>query len=298
MVPGDSGPPIWITARSCGSRAACNSPGCDCRKLGQQRVQHLHVVGGLERGGGDDRGAADLGEREFEFAQAIGRIDGDENEPGLGGGELRQRPFRPVQRPDADPRAAFEAEREKARGQRIDALGQFPPRPAHVMARRNQRLAIAPALRGLIEAAPDGVAQQRRVGDAADVAVGFVGQIVAPCVGSAYREIETLVHASRVPRRDPPACGGEERSTMPVSTPPSARCRHRARHRRRARSPQKLPGLGVDERQQLHQDHAGDVARRVDPEIGVGEAGPGEAAGAAAFRRLGGVDQEARAPIS
>src|SRR4029077_6663899 len=50
--------------------------------------------------------------------------------------------------------------------------------------------------------------------------------------------------------------------------------------------------LGVDERQQLHQDHAGDVARRVDPEIGVGEAGPGQAAGAAAFRRLGGVDQE------
>ena len=154
-----------------------------CRKLRQQRVQHLHVVGGLERGRGDDRRAADLGEREFEFAQAIGGIDGDENEPGLGGGKLRQRPFRPVQRPDADPRAALEAEREKARGQRIDAFGKFLPGPAHVMARRNQRLAIAPALRGLIEAAPDGVAEQRRVGDAADVAVGVVGQDRAsPCV--------------------------------------------------------------------------------------------------------------------
>jgi hypothetical protein len=53
----------------------------------------------------------------------------------------------------------------------------------------------------------------------------------------------------------------------------------------------------VRERQQLHQDHAGDVARRIDPEIGVGEAGPGEAAGAAAFRRLGGVDQEAEPPF-
>src|SRR5439155_27042543 len=29
--------------------------------------------------------------------------------------------------------------------------------------------------------------------------------------------------------------------------------------------------LRIGERQQLHQDHAGDVARRVDPEIGVGE---------------------------
>ena len=79
MVPGHAGPPIWITARSCGSRAACNSPGVRCREFRQQRVQHLHVVGGLERGRGDDRGASDLGQREFEFAEAIGGIDGDED---------------------------------------------------------------------------------------------------------------------------------------------------------------------------------------------------------------------------
>jgi len=42
--------------------------------------------------------------------------------------------------------------------------------------------------------------------------------------------------------------------------------------------------LLVDERQQLHQDHAGDVARRIDPEVGVGKACPSEAAGAAPFR--------------
>ena len=74
MVPGKAGPPIWITARSCGSRAACRSPGLRRREFRQQRVQHLHVVGGLERGGRDDRGAADLAEREFEFA-AGGRRD-------------------------------------------------------------------------------------------------------------------------------------------------------------------------------------------------------------------------------
>src|SRR6478609_11614210 len=47
----------------------------------------------------------------------------------------------------------------------------------------------------------------------------------------------------------------------------------------------------VHERQQLHQDHAGDVARGVDPEIGVGKPRPGEAAGAAALRGFCGVDQ-------
>src|ERR1035437_5884186 len=56
---------------------------------------------------------------------------------------------------------------------------------------------------------------------------------------------------------------------------------------------ERFQALLVGERQHLHQDHAGDVARRVDPVIGVGEPRPGEAAGAAALRRLGGIDQEA-----
>src|ERR1700761_4127370 len=39
--------------------------------------------------------------------------------------------------------------------------------------------------------------------------------------------------------------------------------------------------LLVHEREQLHHDHAGDVACGVDPVISVGKARPGEAAGAA-----------------
>src|SRR5712691_7230520 len=34
----------------------------------------------------------------------------------------------------------------------------------------------------------------------------------------------------------------------------------------------RLQAFSVRERQQLHQDHAGDVARRIDPEVSVGEA--------------------------
>ena len=128
-------------------------------ELGHQCVQHLHVVRGLERGGRDERGAPDLGQREFEFAQAIGGIDGDENEPGFGGGKLRQRPFRTIERPDADARATFEAERQKAGGQRIDSLRQFFPGPPDAVARRNQRLAITPAPGGVIESSANGGAQ-------------------------------------------------------------------------------------------------------------------------------------------
>src|SRR4029077_7118044 len=73
--------------------------------------------------------------------------------------------------PDADPRAALEAEREKSGGERVDPLGQFRPRPANAMARRNQRLALPPAPHCLVEDVPDGLAQQRRIGDAANIAV-------------------------------------------------------------------------------------------------------------------------------
>ena len=47
-------------ARSCGSRAALQRAGRGGRQFGQQRVQHLHVIAGLERGRRDDRGAADF----------------------------------------------------------------------------------------------------------------------------------------------------------------------------------------------------------------------------------------------
>src|SRR5713101_2783112 len=60
---------------------------------------------------------------------------------------------------------------------------------------------------------------------------------------------------------------------------------------------ERFQALLVHERQQLHQDYAGDVARGVDPEEGVGEPCPGEAGGAAAFRSLGGVDQERESPF-
>jgi len=62
-------------------------------------------------------------------------------------------------------------------------------------------------------------------------------------------------------------------------------------------SGQRIQALVVRERQDLHQDDAGHVTRGIDPEIGIGKSRPGEAAGAATFRCLGGVDQEAQPPL-
>src|SRR5713226_8683437 len=58
-----------------------------------------------------------------------------------------------------------------------------------------------------------------------------------------------------------------------------------------------LQRLWIGKWQELHEDDAGDVLGRIDPEIGVGEAGPGEAAGAPAGRRSLGVDHEAEPPF-
>jgi hypothetical protein len=58
-----------------------------------------------------------------------------------------------------------------------------------------------------------------------------------------------------------------------------------------------LQRLRIGKWQELHEDDASDVLGRIDPEIGVGEAGPGEAAGAPARRRGLGVDHEAEPPL-
>src|SRR5579883_439829 len=68
--------------------------------LGRQLAQHADIVAGLEVIGGDQRLALDLVERVFDLGEAVGRIDVDEDEPGLGRRKLRDRPFRIVGRPD------------------------------------------------------------------------------------------------------------------------------------------------------------------------------------------------------
>ena len=158
--------------------------------------------------------------------------------PGFGGGELRQRPFRAVERPDADPRPAFEPERDETGGQRIDTFGEFRPRPPDIMAWRNQRFAAGPAPSCQIEAAPDGVAQQRRIGDTANITRCYFGQACSSMRRSTCQaHLWAKSDGGRLPAR--PDRSRRERPYQ-ATKPPSAP--HRARHRRRVRSRQRLPG--------------------------------------------------------
>src|SRR5262245_30248506 len=59
----------------------------------------------------------------------------------------------------------------------------------------------------------------------------------------------------------------------------------------------RLQGLRVAKRKELHQDDACDIPVLIDPEIGIGDAGTGETAGAPPSRRSLGVDQESQSPF-
>jgi hypothetical protein len=102
-----------------GQAMGAQQAGFAVGQLGRQVGQHRQVVAALEGRRQDQRPAADLVEGVFEFAAAIGRVDVDQHQPGLGGGELGQRPFVVVLRPEPDPLAGRQAQAAQAAGQRI-----------------------------------------------------------------------------------------------------------------------------------------------------------------------------------
>ncbi len=87
------------------------------RQFGRQFAEHRQIVAGLEPRRGDQCRATRLVQRVVELGHAVGRVDVDEDQPGLGGGELGHHPFGVVRRPDADPLAGFEPERQQSRRQ-------------------------------------------------------------------------------------------------------------------------------------------------------------------------------------
>ena len=136
-------------------------------------VDDLEVVRGLERRRQDQRLALDLVHRVLELGAPVGRVDVDQHQPRLGGGELGQGPFRAVGRPDADPVAALQPQRHQAGREIVDAAAELAPAPAHVLVAHHQRLAVAVGLDRAVEEGADGLADQLLVGDA--VVVGDLG---------------------------------------------------------------------------------------------------------------------------
>ena len=82
-----------------------------------QVVDDLEIVRGLERRRQDQRLALDLVHRVLELGAPVGRVDVDQHQPRLGGGELGQRPFGVLgdQMPMRSPRSSPSVIRPAAR---------------------------------------------------------------------------------------------------------------------------------------------------------------------------------------
>ena len=144
-------------------------------ELRREPAQHVEIAARLERFGGHQGPAPDLVERVFELGEAIGRVDVDQDQPGLGRGELGQRPLAVVGRPDADAVARLQAEREQARGERVDLLPERAVAPAHALVRDHQRLVVGEARDRPVELCADGEAEQRLLAGAAHIAHALRG---------------------------------------------------------------------------------------------------------------------------
>ena len=140
------------------------------RQLRRELAQHGEVLGCLVGDGGDQRLAAHLVQRVLGLAQPIGRVDVDQDQARLGGGELGQRPLRAVGRPDADPIARLQSQRQQAGGQGLDPGLHLHIGPADLLMPRDQRQDVRMRRAGRIERSPDCLAQQRLGARAAYVA--------------------------------------------------------------------------------------------------------------------------------
>ena len=148
-------------------------------EIGRQLAQHADIVRGLEALGENQRLAADFVERVFQLGDAIGRIDVDQDQPGLGGGELGQHPFRVIGRPDADAVAGVEPKRQQSGSELVDLVAQFAVGKPHLLVPHHQRRPSRMFVADRVEEAPDGLADQRHFAGAVNIALFEVGHGVS-----------------------------------------------------------------------------------------------------------------------
>ncbi|KAI3480411.1 hypothetical protein L1887_57425 [Cichorium endivia] len=128
--------------------------------LRQQLGDHPVVVRTLERPGAHEPLAAGLLQGIFQLAAAIGRVDVDQDDPGLGAGELGDAPLRAVRRPDAEAVASLQAQGHEGTGMQVDGGGEFGPGVAQLLMADYQRLAPGEARCRAVEGLADGHGQQ------------------------------------------------------------------------------------------------------------------------------------------
>ena len=110
-------PPAMNSSQSRPMNTTCSSPARSPRTSSTI----CDVVGGLERRRGDQHPAAGLAQHVLELGRPVGRVDVDQDDPGLGRRVLDERPLGAVRAPDADAVAGLDPggdERARARGRR------------------------------------------------------------------------------------------------------------------------------------------------------------------------------------
>ena len=131
-------------------------------KFGREFAQHVDIARRLEGFRRDDCPASDRIQRVFELERPVGGIDVDQDRAEAGGGELRQDPFEPVGRPDADAVALAEPERQEPGGKCVHLpvellIGQRP-----ALLRQHDRPPRAVAGNRLCERLRNGLVSERR----------------------------------------------------------------------------------------------------------------------------------------
>ena len=106
-------------------------------------ANHADVVRGPESILDHQTLAAGLLQHVSQFVRSIGGIDGYENDAGLGGCILADRPFDIIGRPDADPVALGESCRDEGPGEPVHPLRELPVAQADILMHADQGFAVA-----------------------------------------------------------------------------------------------------------------------------------------------------------
>ena len=150
------------------------------RQFRRQRIDHANIVGCFEACGDNQRAAAYLVQRIFQFRKPIGRVDIHQHQPSLGGRELGDDPFRIIGRPDAHPIPRVQAKRQQASGKGIHLGAEFRITPANALLAHDQPGAIPPFGHGARKIGPDGLTDQGLVALASYIAKGGAGHLASP----------------------------------------------------------------------------------------------------------------------
>jgi hypothetical protein len=146
---------------------------CAIRKLRRQRLEHAKVVRRLEFHRRDQGRAANLVERIFQFMQAVGRVDVDEDRADACCRKQGQHPFDPVRRPNADSVTGLHSDGQKACRKPVRRVTQFSPGQTYALFAEHDGCFCRPFRSGFIEQRGNRDVAQGRLGCANDMREAF-----------------------------------------------------------------------------------------------------------------------------